>query len=212
MRDLHPVEGDVVEIDGRGCSAVPGLVDCHTHACFGGDRVEEFSLRAGGASYEELHARGGGILSTVRATRAASPYELAGALGEHVGWMRQAGTTTFEAKSGYGLDHDTELAQLRAVVDAGGVATWLGAHAVSPEFVDQGADAYVEFSSRRCSRSSADRRGATPERGPSTPTGRLISRVSGLACAAPRRPVHGVGSDPGRDRLGARRSTTRGDR
>ena len=67
-----------------------------------------------GATYEELHARGGGILSTVRATRAASASELADRLAEHVGWMRQAGTTTFEAKSGYGLDHDTELAQLRA--------------------------------------------------------------------------------------------------
>ncbi len=64
-------------VDGRGLSAIPGLVDCHTHACFAGDRVEEFSLRAGGASYEELHARGGGILSTVRATRAASTTELA---------------------------------------------------------------------------------------------------------------------------------------
>jgi imidazolonepropionase len=145
MSDLPDVSGDVVEVDGRGLSAIPGLVDCHTHACFGGDRVEEFSLRAGGASYEELHARGGGILSTVRATRAASPAELADALAEHVGWMRQAGTTTFEAKSGYGLDRDTELAQLRAVADAGGVATWLGAHTVPPEFEDEGADAYVEF-------------------------------------------------------------------
>ena len=144
MRDLSS-SGDAVEIDGRGLSAIPGLVDCHTHACFAGDRVEEFSLRAGGASYEELHARGGGILSTVRATRAASTTELADRLAEHVGWMRQAGTTTFEAKSGYGLDHDTELAQLRAVVDAGGVATWLGAHTVPPEFADAGAAAYVEF-------------------------------------------------------------------
>jgi imidazolonepropionase len=145
MADLPALDDDVEEVDGSGLSAIPGLVDCHTHACFAGDRVEEFSLRAGGASYEELHARGGGILSTVRATRAAGTGELAGALAEHVGWMRRAGTTTFEAKSGYGLDHDTELAQLRAVADAGGVATWLGAHTVPPEFTDQGADAYVEF-------------------------------------------------------------------
>jgi len=144
MRDLSGSR-DAVEIDGRGLSAVPGLVDCHTHACFAGDRVDEFSLRAGGASYEELHARGGGILSTVRATRAASASELADRLAEHVAWMRQAGTTTFEAKSGYGLDHDTELAQLRAVADAGGVATWLGAHTLPPEFADAGAAAYVEF-------------------------------------------------------------------
>jgi imidazolonepropionase len=145
MRDLGPLDGDVEELDGRGLSAIPGLVDCHTHACFAGDRVQEFSLRAGGASYEELHARGGGILSTVRATRAAGPDGLASALAEHVRWMLQAGTTTFEAKSGYGLDRETELAQLRAIVDAGGVATWLGAHTVPPEFADEGADAYIDF-------------------------------------------------------------------
>jgi len=144
MRDLGPLN-DVEEVDGRGLSAIPGLVDCHTHACFAGDRVEEFSLRAGGASYEELHTRGGGILSTVRATRAAGPDGLASALAEHVRWMLEAGTTTFEAKSGYGLDRETELAQLRAVADANGVATWLGAHTIPPEFADEGADAYIEF-------------------------------------------------------------------
>jgi imidazolonepropionase len=143
MRDLRALAGDVLELDGRGLSAIPGLVDCHTHACFAGDRVEEFSLRAGGASYEELHAQGGGILSTVRATRAAGEEGLAAALAEHVGWMLRAGTTTWEAKSGYGLDRETELAQLRAVRAAGGVPTWLGAHAVPPEFPD--TDAYVDF-------------------------------------------------------------------
>jgi imidazolonepropionase len=145
MSDLGSLDGEVEEIDGRGLSAIPGLVDCHTHACFAGDRVEEFSLRAGGASYEELHARGGGILSTVRATRATGETGLAVALAEHRGWMLRAGTTTFEAKSGYGLDRDTELAQLRVVRDAGGVPTWLGAHTVPPEFADEGADAYIEF-------------------------------------------------------------------
>jgi imidazolonepropionase len=65
MRDLPALDGEVSEVDGRGRCAIPGLVDCHTHAAFGGDRVDEFSLRAGGASYEELHAAGGGILSTV---------------------------------------------------------------------------------------------------------------------------------------------------
>jgi imidazolonepropionase len=145
MRDLERVDGDVVELDGRGLSAIPGLVDCHTHACFAGDRVEEFSLRAAGASYEELHARGGGILSTVRATRAAGEDGLAAALAQHVRWMLRAGTTTFEAKSGYGLDRETELAQLRAVRDAGGVPTWLGAHALPPEFADAGRDRYIDF-------------------------------------------------------------------
>lgn len=143
MARLAPLADDVVELDGHGLSAVPGLVDCHTHACFAGDRVEEFSLRAAGATYEELHAQGGGILSTVRATREAGEENLAAALSLHVSWMVRAGTTTFEAKSGYGLDHDTELAQLRAIRNAGGVPTWLGAHAVPPEYT--GADSYVEF-------------------------------------------------------------------
>jgi imidazolonepropionase len=143
MRDLGSLEGEVEELDGHGLCAVPGLVDCHTHACFGGDRVEEFALRAAGATYEELHAAGGGILSTVQATRAASEEELTAAVRRHRDWMLRAGTTTFEAKSGYGLDHDTELAQLRAVSAAGGIATWLGAHAVPPEFPD--ADAYLDF-------------------------------------------------------------------
>lgn len=143
MRDLPALDGDVEELDGRGLSAIPGLVDCHTHACFAGDRVDEFSLRAGGATYEELHAKGGGILSTVRATRAAGDAGLAEALALHTGWMLRAGTTTFEAKSGYGLDRETELAQLRAIRDAGGTPTWLGAHAVPPEF--DSADEYVGF-------------------------------------------------------------------
>jgi imidazolonepropionase len=143
MRDLGPVDGDVEEVDGRGLCAIPGLVDCHTHACFAGDRVEEFALRAAGASYEELHAAGGGILSTVRATRAAGEEALSAATARHAGWMRAQGTTTFEAKSGYGLDRETERAQLRAVRAAGGVPTFLGAHAVPPEHAD--ADAYLDF-------------------------------------------------------------------
>jgi imidazolonepropionase len=145
MGALPRIDGDVEELDGRGLAAIPGLVDCHTHACFAGDRVEEFALRAAGASYEELHAAGGGIRSTVHATRAAGEDGLRGALARHREWMLRAGTTTFEAKSGYGLDRETELAQLRVVKDAGGVPTWLGAHAVPPEFDDEGADAYVDF-------------------------------------------------------------------
>ena len=145
MDALPALAGDVDELDARGLSAVPGLVDCHTHACFAGDRVEEFALRAGGATYEELHAAGRGILATVRATRAAGEDGLAAALARHAEWMTRAGTTTFEAKSGYGLDRETELGQLRAIRAAGGVPTWLGAHAVPPEFEDDGADAYLEF-------------------------------------------------------------------
>jgi imidazolonepropionase len=144
MRDLPALDGDVVEVDGRGLCAIPGLVDCHTHAAFGSDRVEEFSLRAAGASYEELHALGGGILSTVRATRAAGEEGLREAVERHRDWMRGHGTTTFEAKSGYGLDRDIELASLRAIKASGGVPTWLGAHAVPPEF-DGDGDAYLDF-------------------------------------------------------------------
>jgi imidazolonepropionase len=143
MRRLPPLDAEVEELDGRGLSAIPGLVDCHTHACFAGDRVNEFALRAAGAGYEELHAAGGGILATVRATREAGETGLARALECHAGWMMRAGTTTFEAKSGYGLDRETELAQLRVVREAGGVPTFLGAHAVPPEHA--GADAYLDF-------------------------------------------------------------------
>ena len=143
MRDLKTLEGEVEEIDGRGLCAIPGLVDCHTHPAWGGDRVEEFSLRAAGATYEELHAAGGGILSTVDATRALSEEELAARVERHAAWFLGHGTTTWEGKSGYGLDRDTELASLRAVRAAGGQPTWLGAHAVPPESPD--ADAYLDF-------------------------------------------------------------------
>jgi imidazolonepropionase len=143
MRDLRPRRDELEEVDGRGLCALPGLVDCHTHACFAGDRVEEFALRASGASYEELHAAGGGILATVRATRSAGPEGLREAVRRHRGWMLRAGTAVFEAKSGYGLDLETEVTSLRAVREAGGVPTWLGAHAVPPEFED--ADAYLDF-------------------------------------------------------------------
>ena len=143
MRELPDLGSDVDVLDARGLSAVPGLVDCHTHACFGGDRVEEFSLRAAGASYEELHAAGGGILSTVSATREAGHEGLREALRRHRGWMLAAGTTTFEAKSGYGLDRATEIASLEVIREEGGIPTFLGAHTVPPEFDD--ADAYLDF-------------------------------------------------------------------
>ena len=138
----HTLDGDVEEVDGRGLCAVPGLVDCHTHPAFGGDRVEEFALRASGAGYEQLHEAGGGILSTVRATRALGPAGLDAAVARHARWMLGHGTTTWEGKSGYGLDVDAELASLSAIAAAGGVPTWLGAHAVPPEYAS--ADAYLD--------------------------------------------------------------------
>jgi imidazolonepropionase len=141
--DIPALPGETEELDVEGAAAVPGLVDCHTHAGFGGDRVDEFSLRAAGATYEELQACGGGILSTVQATRAAGADGIADALARHVAWFTRAGTTTFEAKSGYGLDREIELASLRATAAAGGVPTWLGGHAVPPEWDD--ADSYLDY-------------------------------------------------------------------
>ena len=142
-------DGGYEAIDGRGKVALPGLVDCHAHAAFLGDRAKEFELRSRGASYEELHAAGGGILSTVSATRAGSEEELKDAVGRHLGWMLDHGTLTAEAKSGYGLDRETELKSLRAIWDAANESpvdvhpTFLGAHTVPPEF--PGAAEYVEF-------------------------------------------------------------------
>ncbi len=143
MRDLPAIDGELEELDGRGLCAVPGLVDCHTHPAWGGDRVDEFSLRAAGAGYEELHAAGGGILATVRSTRALGADGLRDRVERHAAWFLAHGTTTWEGKSGYGLDRETELASLRAVRAAGGRPTWLGAHSVPPEFAD--ADAYLDY-------------------------------------------------------------------
>jgi imidazolonepropionase len=143
MRDLPALDGELEELDGRGLCAVPGLIDCHTHPAWGGDRVDEFSLRASGASYEELHAAGGGILSTVRSTRALGADALRDRVERHAAWFLAHGTTTWEGKSGYGLDRETELSSLRAVRAAGGLPTWLGAHSVPPEFSD--GDSYLDY-------------------------------------------------------------------
>jgi imidazolonepropionase len=148
LRSLPPGT-DYETVDGRGGVALPGLVDCHTHAAFLGNRASEFELRSRGASYEELHAAGGGILSTVSATRAGSEEELKSAVERHLGWMLEHGTTTAEVKSGYGLDRETELKMLRAIRDAAEnhpvevYPTFLGAHTVPREF--SGAVEYVEF-------------------------------------------------------------------
>ncbi len=148
LRDFPPGP-DGATVDGTNKVALPGLVDCHTHAAFLGDRVHEFELRARGASYEEMHASGGGILSTVKATRAGSEEELKVAVERHLGWMLKHGTTTAEVKSGYGLDRETELKMLRAIHQAAESQpvdvhpTFLGAHTVPSEF--NGAAEYVEF-------------------------------------------------------------------
>jgi imidazolonepropionase len=133
--------------DAGGGAALPGLIDCHTHAVFGGDRAGEFDLRSQGAGYEQIHAAGGGIAASVAATRAAAAEDaLPAILDRHLAWMAAGGTTTAEVKSGYGLDRDTELAMLDAAAGSHAIevaATYLGAHAVGPEWAD--ADAYLDF-------------------------------------------------------------------
>ena len=143
VRAAHP---DLEPVDGRGRVAIPGLIDCHTHPAFGGDRAIEFDLRAQGADYERIHASGGGIAASVAATRQLDAAGLRAAVARHMGWMAAQGTTTAEGKSGYGLDRDTELRSLEAVAAVEAietVPTWLGAHSVPPEFGD--GDAYLDF-------------------------------------------------------------------
>jgi imidazolonepropionase len=148
LRPRLELTEDAVIVDALGMVAIPGLVDCHTHACFAGDRVDEYDRRARGASYEELHAAGGGILSTVAATRAAGLDDLTERVSRHLRWMLEQGTTAVEIKSGYVLDLDTELDMLRAIRTAEALgsqrifSTVLAAHAVPPEADD--ADSYIQ--------------------------------------------------------------------
>lgn len=137
-------------VDGHGRSLVPGFVDGHTHVVFAGDRREELRWRLAGATYAEIAAAGGGILSTVRATRAASEADLAAQTRTRLAEMLAAGTTTCEAKSGYGLETDTELRMLRVIAGLQTnqpvelAATFMGAHEVPPEFRGRQAD-YVRL-------------------------------------------------------------------
>jgi imidazolonepropionase len=141
-------------LDGQGGVAVPGFVDAHTHVLFAGDRAGEVALKAKGASYLDIARQGGGLLSTVRATRAASDRELLRGTAERLRAMASAGTTSLEVKSGYALDHAGELRLLRAIprlARATGlrlVPTYLGAHAVPPEFARR-SSAYVDQIVRR---------------------------------------------------------------
>ncbi len=137
-------------IDAAGKAVLPGFVDSHTHLVFGGYRAEEFSWRLAGQSYMEILRRGGGILSTVRATRKAGPAELAEAGRRRLDSMLSFGVTTVEGKSGYGLDLETEIKQLEVMAELNRrhpldvVPTFLGAHAVPPEYKGR-ADDYVDF-------------------------------------------------------------------
>ncbi|AUV80407.1 imidazolonepropionase [Salinigranum rubrum] len=147
LRRAYPPENARESLDATGKTVVPGFVDAHTHACFAGDRSDEFEAKLRGASYGELLAQGGGILRTVRAVRETSTRELTADLLAHLDVMLAHGTTTVEVKSGYGLDTETELRMLRAMADADDahpvdvVPTFMGAHAV-PQ--GRTGDDYVE--------------------------------------------------------------------
>ncbi|MCJ0825281.1 imidazolonepropionase [Luteimonas sp. 50] len=140
--DPATLAGEVVALDGGWIT--PGLVDCHTHAVFAGDRAGEFELRLQGASYEEVARAGGGILSTVRAVRAASEDELLAQSLPRARALLRDGATTLEIKSGYGLDLRNERKMLRVarrIGDELGITvrtTYLGAHALPPEYTGSG--------------------------------------------------------------------------
>lgn len=136
-------------IDCEGRWITPGLIDCHTHLVHGGDRAGEFEQRLAGASYEEIARAGGGIASTMKATREASEADLVASALPRLDALIAEGVTTIEIKSGYGLRLDDELKMLRAAKALGerrGVAvaaTFLGAHALPPEYAGD-ADAYID--------------------------------------------------------------------
>ncbi len=147
---VPPGLGSLPVFDAGGAAVVPGFVDAHTHVVFAGDRAREHAMRLAGASYEEIQQAGGGIYSTVAATRAANLAELALASRRRVERMLANGTTTVEIKTGYGLDTATELKMLDAIdaidsslpIDV--VRTFLGAHVVAPEFRSD-RTAYVDL-------------------------------------------------------------------
>ena len=140
------LEPNATRIDASGCVVVPGFVDPHTHVVYAGDRRQELQRRLAGATYAEIAAEGGGILSTVAATRTAAEQELVTGARARLDEMLACGTTTCEAKSGYGLTTDAELKLLRVIRTLGRehdidiVPTFMGAHEVPPEFRHRRAD------------------------------------------------------------------------
>ncbi len=143
-----PLNSNRVDCEGR--LITPGLIDCHTHLVYGGNRADEFEQRLEGVSYEEVAQRGGGIVSTVKATREASESELLLQARARLEQLLSEGVTTLEIKSGYGLDRDNEIKMLSVAKKLGELypvrvlKTFLGAHALPPEFADQ-ADEYIEL-------------------------------------------------------------------
>ncbi|MDZ5649977.1 imidazolonepropionase [Nitrospirillum sp. BR 11828] len=149
IADAPDFDPDVV-VDCAGRWITPGLIDCHTHLVHGGSRAHEFELRLAGASYEEIARAGGGILSTMRATRDADVAALTASALPRLDALMAEGATTVEVKSGYGLNLEAELRMLRAARRLGQArpvriaTTFLGAHALPPEFGGD-ADGYVDF-------------------------------------------------------------------
>jgi imidazolonepropionase len=145
-----PAPDDVEVVDCEHRLLTPGLIDCHTHLVYGGDRADEFEARLEGASYAEIAARGGGILSTVAATRAASEEQLFAATLPRIRALLDEGVTALEIKSGYGLDTENELKMLRVAGRLGRELgprlqkTFLGAHALPPDYEGR-ADDYIEL-------------------------------------------------------------------
>ncbi len=144
------------EVCCRGLVGMPGLADCHTHALFSGSRAEEFQRRLAGASYTEILEEGGGILSTVEATRRASKDELCELLLQRLAQMLRRGVTTVEVKSGYGLAPDAELRMLQAIADVDSpvevLPTFLGAHAVPRELRGRREDYVTQIIERQLPR------------------------------------------------------------
>ncbi len=136
--------------DGKSCWITPGLVDCHTHLVYAGSRAREFELRLQGATYEEIARQGGGIRSTVSDTRQADEQSLFAQSAPRLQALIQEGVTTVEIKSGYGLDLETELRMLQVARQLGEkypvtvVPTYLGAHALPPEFEGR-SDEYIDL-------------------------------------------------------------------
>ncbi len=157
------IEDETVSIDARGKTVTPGLVDAHTHLVHYGSRENELSLKLKGTPYLDILKAGGGILSTVRQTREASLEELKRKACKSLDQMLLHGTTTVEAKSGYGLDLDTEIRCLRAAAELGRehpvdvVSTYMGAHAVPPEFKGD-PSGYIDFMIREVMPDIADNR------------------------------------------------------
>jgi imidazolonepropionase len=144
------IDGSWEVIDADGRLLLPGFVDAHTHPVFAGNRADEFERRCAGATYQEIAAAGGGILSTVRQTRAATEEDLIGQSLKYSEWFLRCGTTTIEAKSGYGLSFEDELKILRVIRGSNTrsplrrVPTFLGAHAIPGEYKGRTED-YVHL-------------------------------------------------------------------